>query len=111
MKSDIMGQMGLSGSCCGIAVLCDKPYVRLGREALPDKWLFDPGNQQQMIQKNSAERANGIGNRIRNFGFPKGDKRLVNLIADTVEKGGSHAKHHQQMDVVFDSQGLIGPVE
>ena len=48
---------------------------------------------------------------VHGIGGSKGDKRLVNFIADAVKRCGYHTEQDQHSRIALDPQGLVCPVK
>ena len=68
-------------------------------------------NHPEVIQVDAANRSQHIGDHIQKAAIALGDKRLVNLIADTVQAGRNQTEQQQQANIIFDRQRLISPVK
>ena len=64
-----------------------------------------------MVEVDAADGAQHIGNRIRNAGVSVRDIVLVDFITDAVKRCRHNAYQSQHSQVVFNAQGLVGPVE
>ena len=64
-----------------------------------------------MIQPDPASRSDKIRNYVSYISIPEGNKRLMDFIADAIQRGRNHAEQYQDLLVFSYPEGLKGPVE